>query len=118
VPFVGRICRKLRNLCLLAILILQHRNRGEMTNDKEEQNSPTLFVLMETTIAEIEQLKVSRALAFELIFRELKIFSRRANLPEDRIALAELEREILTVEQRWRTAGLVDELPEEEEPAA
>ena len=48
------------------------------------------------TIAEIEPLKAARARAFELIFREIKMFSRRADLPEKRIALAELEREILT----------------------
>jgi hypothetical protein len=71
------------------------------------------------TIAEIEPLKAARALAFDLIFKEIKIFSRRADLPEERIALAELEREILTIEQRWRTAGMIDQEPElEEEPAA
>ena len=71
------------------------------------------------TIAEIEPLKAARALAFELIFREIKIFSRRADLPEKRIALAELEREILTIEKRWTAAGMIDEQPElEEEPAA
>jgi hypothetical protein len=70
------------------------------------------------TIAEVEQLKVARALAFELIFREIKMFSRRANLPEERIALAELEREILTVEERWKKAGLIDEPALLEEPAA
>jgi len=71
-----------------------------------------------TTIAEGESLRVARALAFDLIFREIKIFSRRANLPEERIALAELEREILTIEERWKTAGLIDEPALVEEPAA
>jgi hypothetical protein len=70
------------------------------------------------TIAEIEPLKAARALAFDLIFKEIKIFSRRADLPEERIALAELEREILTIEARWRTAGMIDEPELEEEPAA
>jgi hypothetical protein len=70
------------------------------------------------TIAEVEPLKAARALAFDLIFREIKIFSRRASLPEERIALAELEREILTIEERWRTAGMIDEDPILEEPAA
>ena len=73
---------------------------------------------METIIAELSPLKAARALAFDLIFREIKIFSRRADVPEERIALAELEREILTIEERWKAAGLVDEQPEEEEPAA
>lgn len=64
-------------------------------------------------------MKAARALAFDLIFREIKIFSRRAHLPEERIALAELEREILTIEERWKTAGLIsEELALEEEPAA
>ena len=70
------------------------------------------------TIAEIEPLKAARALAFDLIFKEIKIFSRRANLPEERIALAELEREILTIEERWTTAGLIDKPELIEEPAA
>jgi hypothetical protein len=70
------------------------------------------------TIAEIEPLKAARALAFDLIFKELRIFSRRADLPEERIALAELEREILTIEERWRTAGMIDEPKPELEPAA
>jgi hypothetical protein len=71
------------------------------------------------TIAQIEPLKAARAMAFDLIFRELRIFSRRADLPEERIALAELEREILTIEQRWRTAGMIEPEPElQEEPAA
>jgi hypothetical protein len=70
------------------------------------------------TIAEVEPLKRARALAFDLIFHEIKVFSRRANLPEERIALAELEREILTIEERWTAAGLVDEEPDLEEPAA
>jgi hypothetical protein len=70
------------------------------------------------TIAEVEPLKAARALAFDLIFREIKIFSRRAHLPEERIALAELEREILTINERWKTAGLIDEPAALEEPAA
>jgi hypothetical protein len=69
------------------------------------------------TIVEVEPLKAARALAFDLIFREIKIFSRRAHLPEERIALAELEREILTILDRWKTAGLIDE-PALEDPAA
>jgi hypothetical protein len=74
---------------------------------------------MNTTVVEAESLKkAARALAFDLIFREIKIFSRRANIPEERIALAELEREILTIEERWKTAGLIDEPALEEEPAA
>jgi hypothetical protein len=69
------------------------------------------------SIVELEPLKAARALAFDLIFREIKMFSRRADVPEERIALAELEREILTIEQRWKAAGLVNEPPDEEEPA-
>jgi hypothetical protein len=68
------------------------------------------------TIAEVEPLKAARSMAFELIFKELKIFSRRADIPEERIALAELEREILTIEKRWQTAGMIDQ--PELEPAA
>jgi hypothetical protein len=69
-------------------------------------------------VVELEPLKAARALAFDLIFKEIKIFSRRADLPEERIALAELEREILTVEERWKKAGLIDEPELLEEPAA
>jgi hypothetical protein len=70
------------------------------------------------TIAEIEPLKTARAMAFDLIFKEIKIFSRRADLPEERIALAELEREILTIEKRWQNAGMIDEPEPEPELAA
>lgn len=70
------------------------------------------------TIAEVEPLKAARAMAFDLIFKEIKIFSRRADLPEERIALAELEREILTIEERWTTAGMIDKPEPELEPAA
>ena len=68
------------------------------------------------TAAEVEPLKTARALAFDLIFKEIKIFARRADLPEERIALAELEREILTIEERWTAAGMIDK--PELEPAA
>jgi hypothetical protein len=70
------------------------------------------------TVVEAEPLKAARALAFDLIVREIKIFSRRANLPVQRMALAELEGEILKIEERWKAAGLIDDEPDLEEPAA
>jgi hypothetical protein len=69
------------------------------------------------TVIEEERLKASRAVAFDLIFREIKIFFRRANAPADRQAFAELQHEILKIQERWQTAGLIDE-PDLEEPAA
>jgi hypothetical protein len=69
-------------------------------------------------IAEVEPLKTARAMALDLIFKEIKVFARRADLPEERIGLAELEREILTIKARWQTAGMIDEPELEEEPAA
>lgn len=47
--------------------------------------------------------------------RETRLFAKRAQLPEDRVALAELERELLNVEQRWLAAGMIDR---EEQPCA
>jgi len=70
-------------------------------------------------IAEAEPLKAARALACDLIFREIKIFSRRAHLAVERIALGELELEIEKIVERWRADGLIDEQSIlEEEPAA
>ena len=40
----------------------------------------------------VDRLKTERALLLDLFVRQLKILSKRANLPEERIALAELER--------------------------
>lgn len=69
-------------------------------------------------IAQVEPLKAARAMAFDLIFKEIRIFSRRADLPEERIALAELEREMLTIEERWTTAGMIEKPQLEGEPVA
>jgi hypothetical protein len=55
----------------------------------------------------VDRLKAERALLLDLFVRQLKIFSKRALLPEERIALAELERELLTIRERWQTAGLL-----------
>jgi hypothetical protein len=49
--------------------------------------------------------------------REIKHCSRRADHPEDRMALAELERELLTIQVRWIRAGLVESLEPDPEVA-
>lgn len=55
----------------------------------------------------VDRLKTERALLLDLFVRQVKILSKRASLPEERIALAELERELLTIRERWQTAGFL-----------
>jgi hypothetical protein len=64
---------------------------------------------MSSNIFDEGELMAARARHLEAVIREIKVFSRRAPLPEDRMALAELERELRTIESRWRKAGLVNE---------
>jgi len=59
----------------------------------------------------VDRLKIERALLLDLFVRQLKILSKRANLPEERIALAELERALLTIREHWQTAGLPTNRP-------
>jgi hypothetical protein len=65
------------------------------------------------TILKPQPLKKARARHIEGLLREIKHCSRRADDPEDRAALAELEREFLTIQERWITAGLMEALEPE-----
>lgn len=49
----------------------------------------------------------ARETQIENQLREVKLFARRAAEPEDRAALAELERELMQMRERWRSAGLL-----------
>jgi hypothetical protein len=49
----------------------------------------------------------ARATQLGEMLREVKLFSRRADAPEDRAALAEIERELLEIEKRWVAAGML-----------
>ncbi len=62
---------------------------------------------MSATILKPLPLKKARARHIDALLREVKLCSRRAEHPEERAALAELERELLSIEERWKTAGLV-----------
>jgi hypothetical protein len=62
---------------------------------------------MVSNILNPEAVKVARGRYLDIVLREIKLCSRRADEPEDRAALAELERELLTIEKRWCMAGLV-----------
>jgi hypothetical protein len=45
---------------------------------------------------------------------EVKNYRRRADTPEDHIAIAEFEHELIEIEKRWERAGLIngqEELP-------
>ena len=68
---------------------------------------------MSVSILKPLPLKKARARHIGGLLREIKLCSRRAEQPEERAALAELERELLTIEERWRSAGLVVNLPED-----
>lgn len=60
-----------------------------------------------STILAPDLLANARAKQLGEMLREVRLFSRRADIPEDRMALAEIERELLEIEKRWRTAGLL-----------
>lgn len=64
------------------------------------------------TILDGDLLRTARARHLDDVVQQIKLFSRRADYPEDRVALAELERELLTIETRWRKAGLIEPAPE------
>ncbi len=63
---------------------------------------------MNGTVLEAAALANARATQLGEMLREVKLFSRRAEQPEDRAALAEIERELLEIEKRWRDAGLLE----------
>ena len=68
---------------------------------------------MSTNILKTLQVKRARAGHIEWLLREIKSCSRRAASPEERSAAADLERELLNIEERWKTAGLIDAQPQE-----
>jgi hypothetical protein len=59
------------------------------------------------TALESEPLSAARKKQLASIVKDLQLYSRRAQSPEDRVALAELEHELLEVERRWRETGLL-----------
>ena len=60
------------------------------------------------TILEPDLLSSARHRQLREMMREVKLFSRRADAPEDRVALAEIERELLEIEKRWLAHGLLN----------
>lgn len=59
-------------------------------------------------------LTTRRKVQLDEMVRETQVFSRKARLPEDRIALAEIERELLLLRKRWEAEGKLngqEELP-------
>jgi hypothetical protein len=60
-----------------------------------------------STVLEPDLLANARATQLGEMLREVKLFSRRADAPEDRAALAELERELLEIGKRWSSAGML-----------
>lgn len=55
--------------------------------------------------------KERRKAQLDAMLKEARVFARKATVPEDRIALAEIERELLDMQTRWRDAGLLPEPP-------
>lgn len=68
---------------------------------------------MSATILKAQDWKKARARFLGMLLTHTKVISRRADHPEDRAALAELERELLNLQERWSTAGLVEALKSE-----
>lgn len=70
---------------------------------------------MSTTIDAIfkpEELREARTLAFSEELKTLQVSSRRAAVPAQRVALAELEQMLRTKHSELLAAGLVNDLPE------
>ena len=51
----------------------------------------------------------AREAALSDIEKEVGIFGRRAKLPADKVAFAELQQELLEVRSRWQDGGLLPE---------
>lgn len=64
------------------------------------------------SVFELANLSLSRDTCLNDLLRETRVFSKRAVVPEDRVALAELERELLNVRERWVAVGLIEETKE------
>jgi hypothetical protein len=59
-------------------------------------------------------LEERRKVQLNEVVRETRLFSKRAELPEDRIALAEIERALLNLRATWEAEGKLngqEELP-------
>lgn len=59
-----------------------------------------------------EELRAARTMVYADEIRQLKLTSKRAPTPAERIALAELEQRMRAVHAELLTAGMVDPLPE------
>jgi len=59
------------------------------------------------TALESEPLSAARQKQINSIVKDLQLYSRRAQSPEDRVALAEIEHELIEVQKRWRETGLL-----------
>lgn len=54
-----------------------------------------------------DRMKEARKYHMGETIKEVKVFARKAPTPEDRAVLAELEGELLKVEERWTAAGML-----------
>jgi hypothetical protein len=66
------------------------------------------------TAMSADRLSESRKEKLATMVHEVQIYSRRAKTPEDKIALAEIEHELIEITKRWERAGLIngqEELP-------
>lgn len=59
------------------------------------------------TPLDIDRMREARDRNLTDTIKEVKVFSRRAHGPEDRAALAELEKELLLVREKWSAAGML-----------
>ena len=69
---------------------------------------------MSTTIDAIfkpEELREARTLAFSEELKTLQVSSRRATVPAQRVALAEIEQMLRAKYSELREAGMVNDLP-------
>lgn len=69
--------------------------------------SPTI-----DSIFKPEELRAARTMVYTDEIRQLKLTSKRAPSPAERVALAELEQRMRAVYAELLTAGMVEPLPE------
>lgn len=62
---------------------------------------------MNATILDVPRMQLARRERLTEMIKEARVFSRRAEIPEDRAALAEIERSLLNLEADWERKGLL-----------
>lgn len=66
---------------------------------------------MSASVFDLPLLQEARSRKLQEVLREVQCFGRRAKEPSDRIAMAELEHELVQLRARWQQQGLLPQSP-------